>query len=215
MTPDFDEIAGGEGTLEELEDLREVHELLLSASPPPSFTRQRLRAPRIRARVPRWRLVGALSFAAASAVAGVAIGRVAGHDGGFRSVVTKPMHGLAAAPAASAVIQVGAESTAGNRPLRMSVDGLPAAPQGGWYALYLTKNRVPIVPCGIFLIGKSGAATVSLNAPGDLAEYDGWIVTAVTPGHPPQTLLSTSSGLTGNVARFPGREHQVRVRHRP
>ena len=47
MTPDFDELIGDEGSLEEREELRQVHELLVSASPPPSLDRPPRRAPRI------------------------------------------------------------------------------------------------------------------------------------------------------------------------
>jgi hypothetical protein len=72
----------------------------------------------------------------------------------------------------------------------MNVSSLPPL-QKGWYELYLTKKGKPVVPCGIFQTGASGAAHVTMNAPADLAEYDGWIVTAVVGGHDGPALLET------------------------
>ena len=89
------------------------------------------------------------------------------------------------------MIKVGKEDANGNRPLLMSVRALPAISKGDWYRLYLTKKGKPVVLCGIFRTGHSGNAQVSMNAPADLAEYDGWIVTAIAPGHPPRVLLTT------------------------
>ena len=39
MKPDFFDLVGDEGTPEELDELRQVHELLLSSSPPPSLAK--------------------------------------------------------------------------------------------------------------------------------------------------------------------------------
>jgi len=45
-TPDFDDIVGTEGSLEELAELRQVHNLLLSAEPPPALPERLRGAPR-------------------------------------------------------------------------------------------------------------------------------------------------------------------------
>ena len=45
-----------------------------------------------------------------------------------------------------------------------------------------------MLACGTFRTGSAGAASVTMDAPGELAEYGGWIVTA---GHDPRVLLST------------------------
>lgn len=190
-TPDFDDVVGGEGSPEELEGLRHVHDLLVSAAPPPSDMRLR-RAPRIRALVPRSWAIGAIALAAAmSAVVGVAIGHALGQGEEFRSGFTRPMHGVGSTAAASALIRVGAEDANGNRPLLMSVRALPSSKEGSWYELYLTKKGKPVIACGIFQTGRLGAAKVNMNAPADLEEYDGWIVTALHPGHRSRVLLST------------------------
>ena len=101
------------------------------------------------------------------------------------------MHGLGSARAASALIKVGKEDGNGNRPLLMSVSALPTLSKDAWYKLYLSKKGRPVVLCGIFQTGPSGNARVRMNAPADLAEYDGWIVTAPSPGRSPRVLLST------------------------
>lgn len=187
MTPDFDELIGTEGTPEERDELRLVHELLVSASPPPRteaprrISASRLWLPR------RWAIATATVV---SVAAGLAAGYVAGTSNGFQADFTRPMHGVGATPSASAVIKVGDESASNNRALVMNVRSLPPL-QKGWYELYLTKKGKPVVPCGIFQTGASGVAHVTMNAPADLAEYDGWIVTAVVGGDRGPALLTT------------------------
>ncbi|HWE80083.1 MAG TPA: hypothetical protein VG265_00400 [Gaiellaceae bacterium] len=194
MTIDFDDLVGGEVSGEEREELRRVHELLLSATPPPSLdplppTPSHSR----RSWIPRSWAHGAVGLAAVASIAiaiGLAIGSALGH-GGFQTGFTRPMHGLGSATAASALINVGKADPNGNRPLLMSIRKLPTLPKDTFYMLYLTKKGKPVVLCGIFQTGRSGNARVSMNAPADLAEYDGWIVTAFVPGQSPRVLLST------------------------
>src|SRR5262249_17434545 len=100
------------------------------------------------------------------------------------------MHGVGRASAASAMVTVGRQDASGNRMLRMTVHSLPAL-RKGWYTLYLIERGKPLVACGIFRTGPSGSASVSMNAPTDLAEYDGWIVPAAVPGRRGQVLLTT------------------------
>jgi Anti-sigma-K factor rskA len=187
MTPDFDELIGTEGTPEEREELRHVHELLLSASPPPRAANAPRRAPRRFWLPRRWAIATA---ATVSVAAGLAAGYVVGTNGGFQSEITRPMHGVGPATAASAVIRVADENASDNRPLLMDVRSLRPLNEG-WYELYLTKKGKPVVPCGIFETGAGGTAHVTMNAPADLAEYDGWIVTAVVGGHRGPALLAT------------------------
>jgi hypothetical protein len=190
VKPDFHDLVGDEGTPEELEELRQVHELLLSSSPPPSLA-QLPRPRRVRSLRRSWG-VAAVAFAATlSAAFGLASGYAFGHHGGFRTGLARPMHGVGATSAASAVIDVGKEDTNGNRPIQMAVKALPAPANGRWYELYLTKKGKLEVPCGIFRTGSSGEAHVSMNAPADLEEYDGWVVTTVPAGRSPHVLLTT------------------------
>ena len=192
--PDFRELVGEEGTPEELERLRRVHDLLVAAEPPPALTRRVRHAPRMRARVvtlPRPRLQAAIGFAAAAAVAlGFGIGYAVGNGGGFSTNVTRPMHGLGRFALASASIEIGRHDTGGNWPLRMVVRGLPALPRGGWYELYLTKHGKPDATCGTFRVS-GNVTSVRLNAPYNFGEYDGWVVTSHVRGQHDRVLLTT------------------------
>lgn len=191
MTPDFDDLVGGEASPEEREELRRVHELLLAAAAPPSLDPPLRRASRFRRSIPRSWAIGAVGLAVAASVAiGLEIGSTLG-PGGFQTGFTRSMHGVGSATAASALIKVGKEDGNGNRTLLMNVRALPALSEGSWYKLYLTKKGKPVVLCGIFQTGRSGSAQVRMNAPADLAEYDGWIVTAASTGRSPRVLLST------------------------
>lgn len=191
MTPDFNELVGDGSGGEELESLRHVHELLLSASPPPPLSDRMARAPRVAAPIPRSRLIATLSLAAASVAVGLALGYTLGHGGGFDRQFTLPMHGLGATSAAIALIEVGHADGAGNRTLEMSVRSLPALPHGGWYELYLTRHGKPVLPCGTFETARSGQAHVTMNFPAGASEYDGWNITARIPGKPPRVELTT------------------------
>lgn len=190
-SPDFDDIVGTEGSPEELAELRQVHNLLLSADPPPALPRLR-KTPRRRSAFSRTWAAAAFGFAAvlASLTAGLAIGWTSGHDGDARQAFSRSMHGIGGAAAASAVIKVGSEDASGNRTLRMAVHSLPSL-RRGYYTLYLTEEGKPLVACGVFRTGPTGSANVDMNAPADLAEYDGWIVSAVVPGQPSRVLLTT------------------------
>ncbi len=189
MTPDFDELVGEADSPEEREELRAVHELLVSASPPPFFEARPRRARAARTLLPRPWVLGAAGAVAAAAVVGLLVFSPFG--AGTRGSFVQAMHGVGSAPRARASIDVGREDANGNRPLRMTVDALPALPHGAWYVLYLTEKGKPLVVCGSFRTNRAGMAQVAMNAPADLGEYDGWIVTSRVPGTPSQVLLST------------------------
>jgi hypothetical protein len=191
-TPDFDDIVGTEGSPEELAELRQVHNLLLLAEPPPELPeRRRKKSPRRRPAFARSWAAAAFGFAAvlASLTAGLAIGRTF-HESEAHQAFSRTMHGIGGAATASAVIKVGSQDGSGNRTLQMAVHSLPSLPRG-YYTLYLTEKGKPLVACGVFRTGVTGNANVSMNAPADLAEYDGWIVSAAVPGQPSRVLLTT------------------------
>jgi hypothetical protein len=192
MRPDFDDLIGPDGTPEELAELRGIHELLLAADPPPPLRERTRRVPRLKPFFRRSWAVAALGFAAVAAAlaTGLAIGLSAGHEGDSRQAFVRPMHGVGAAAAAKALIRVGSQDANGNRTLSINVRSLPALSRG-FYTLYLTEKGKPMVACGVFETGPSGAARVNMNAPADLGEYDGWIVTAAVPGQPSRVLLTT------------------------
>ena len=190
MSRDLRDLIGDDASPEELEELQGVHELLLAASAPPELARVP-RPRRVRSLRRSWG-AGAVAFAASLAAAvGLASGYAFGHGGGLHGGSVHPMHGLGATRAASAVIRVGGEDANGNRAIEMSVRSLAAPAPGRLYELYLTKHGKLEVPCGIFRTGSSGRARVEMNAPSDLGEYDGWVVTTVPPGPTPHVLLTT------------------------
>jgi hypothetical protein len=191
MKPDFDDLIDDDDSRDDLAELRQVHELLLSASPPPALTKPLARSPRARTLIPRSWALGAAGLAAAAAAAiGIGVGALVSGGGGGTGWI-RPMHGVGAAATARAVLRVGKEDSSGNRELTMSVRSLPEPRGGGWYELFLTKKGKPVAVCGIFRTGRGGSAHVTMNVPADLGEYDGWVITAAAPaGHAP-VLLST------------------------
>jgi hypothetical protein len=196
MTPDFDELVGEDATPEELAGLRHVHELLVSADPAPPLSPRLARPPRIPrrpVRLPSRSVRVAVAFATATAIAaGFAVGYGFRPGGGFQTSFTRPMHGVGALASARALIAVGKRDASGNSPLEMTVRGLPALPHNAWYELYLTKRGEPNVLCGAFRTETSQVTLVRLNAPTDLGEYTGWIVTAGIPGQSKRVLLTTA-----------------------
>ena len=116
--PDFDEIVGTEGSPEELAELRSMHELLLAADAPPATSVRPKRAPRMKPFVPSSWAIGAIGFAtvAASLASGLAVFWSMGQDGDAKQAFTRPMHGIGAAAAASAVIRVGARTRTATGP---------------------------------------------------------------------------------------------------
>jgi hypothetical protein len=190
--PDFNELIG-EGSPEELDRLRRVHEMLLAAGPPPELSPAFEHAPEIpedskviefRRRKP----VAFFAIAAAIAVAAFAIGyAVAGRNAAFHSSFSVPMHGLGVQRAAVGDVQVANPDSGGNYALQMSVKGLRHLPSGGWYELLLSKHGKPTLSCGAFVVdGKQ--ITFRLSVPYDLdklhkaKKYDGWVVIRHLPG---------------------------------
>jgi len=183
MTRDFDELVG-DGGEHDLDDLRAVHDLLVSVNPPPSLAAP----PRPASARRRGGVVAAAAAAALAAAA--AAGYTAGHRGTFEAAFSRSMHGVGRAAAARATIEVGPERD-DNRPLRVSISSLPAAPSDGRYELILTNHGKPVLLCGTFGADAGGDVHVTMNAPADLGEYDGWIVTLKVDGSRPRTLLTT------------------------
>jgi hypothetical protein len=176
--------------------LRDVHELLLEAGPPPELPPSlehapgSAPAPRMRL-MPRRRLGAALVLAAALALAlfgaGYLVSARTGPDAGFKEDFALTMQGTSAAQGATATLLVGELDEAGNWPMEMTVRGLPTLPQGERYELLLTRDGRAIVSCGTFVV--QGETVVFLNAPYRLRQYDGWIVTREGKG---RALLRTA-----------------------
>jgi len=199
--PDFDDLIGSDLPAAEHRRLNEAHDLLLRAGPLPELPASLLRQPAV---VRMLRLVppptrrprrAVVAVAAAVAIAVIAVGAgyfTAGHrTDGFRAAAVVDMHGTAAAPTASATISLGSRDRAGNWPMLVRIKGLPALSRGS-YQVYLTKDGRPVASCGTFKVD-GNTTLVRLNAPYDLDEYSGWMITRSRASQPPgPTLLTTS-----------------------
>jgi hypothetical protein len=189
MTPDFDDLVGLDLDPRERQRLRQTHELLLEAGPPPELSPEIERGPNMLATYQRRKDAGRKRpvhrrslLLAAAAVALLAIffgGYATGHGGkspqAFPATELVAMHGTAAAPNAQAAIRVGEVDNSGNWPMRFVASGLPALGHGQYYELFLTRHGKVVGPCGTFRSSKGGVVTY-LNAPYRLRNA-GWIVT--------------------------------------
>jgi hypothetical protein len=186
----FEELIGGDDlTPDEEATLRRVHELLVEAGPPPALP-PALEHPLAleEAEVIEYpffarRRNGAIAIiAVAAALAAFAGGYAFGHSKSKPASLavgrTVAMHGT---PGRLGVISVGAPDKAGNWPMLVSVDGLPAqASPRSYYELWLTRNGKPVAPCGGFRV-HGRTTTVTLSVPYRLSRFDGWVVTAQQP----------------------------------
>jgi hypothetical protein len=169
---------------EEQRRLRRVHDLLVEAGPPPELPTTLRRAPRpggfsLAGRRP---LTAALAAALALVAGSFAAGYVLADDAvDFEHDFFVDMRGAAAAPDASARIDVGKRDEAGNWPMVISVRGLRELPAGGRYLLYLTRQGRPVAWCGSFRVHE-GRTTSLMNAPYRFDRFDGWVVRADIPG---------------------------------
>lgn len=191
--PDFRELVGEDVPGAERERLRRVHDLLVAAGPPPELSPALEHPPEVGGgrvvSLARRRRGAVLLLAAAIAAAVFGVGFLTGavtHGGSNDSAIPAiSMHGTSAAPNALASIRLQNVDSAGNWPMRLTVQGLPKLPDGGYYELYITKNGRIAGTCGTFRVG-GGRTVVRLNAPYDLSHIDGWIVTRHLPGQPDQ-----------------------------
>jgi hypothetical protein len=185
--------------------LRQAHDLLLQAGPPPELPPGLLGGPpRNEAQIVQFPMLprrrAAATFLAAAGIAAVAFG--AGFLTGNGS--TKPeafatekvvlMHPVNQ-PATSSLagqIKVAPEDSVGNWPLEVAVSGLPKQAPRGYYELWLTKDGKPFVPCGAFRV-HGDTTTIRFTVPYNLSRYDGWVLTSVTPGaqDPGKVIMST------------------------
>lgn len=174
--------------------LRRVHDLLLAAGPPaelPPGLHEPGAPPTaqiVQFVLPRRRLAVALIAAATIAAAAFGGGYVFGHGkaapAAFAAKHVIDMHATGGSSTALAVLKVAPHDSVGNWPMRMTVQGLPEQPQrADYYELWLTKNGKPSISCGTFRV-HGNATTFNLTIPYNLSKFDGWVVTAETPGAP-------------------------------
>jgi hypothetical protein len=197
---DLRSLVGDDLGEEELDRLQRVHELLLEAGPPPELSPALTQAPPVGREARRerfsWygnpRLGAAIALAAGVAALFFGIGFLAGHgSSGFDAKRTVSMFGTAAAPKASAAIEVGSADDAGNLPMLVHVQGLPKVARG-YYELFLTVKGKPRITCGTFAGGQN--VSFRLSIPFQLKRYDGWVVTREhfrAKQHPGPVVLTT------------------------
>ena len=197
--PEFRELVGDDLTPEERARLERVHELLVTAGPPPELPPalaeppgESQPTPMI---LPRRRAGAMLALAAALALVAFLGGFVAGKQGvgqgGINAIHSLNMHGTAGAQNASAKIDIGELDSSGNWPLRVVIHGLPRLQNGSYYEMFLTKHGKVLAACGIFTVAEN-TSTVHLTMPPTLKHYDGWIVTRESPGSRAHPVVLTT-----------------------
>src|SRR5215212_8335667 len=202
MARDFDDLVGGDDLEPEEElRLREVHDLLVQAGPPPDLPPALERLPDEPAEaeilsfpmLPKRRWAAAAVVAAALAVAAFGAGFLVGDRGGSSSttdaVRVVPMRGKSGALAS---IRLGERDDVGNLPMELVVTGLTTQPEGAYYTLYLTRGGKPRIPCGYFRV-HDDTTTVRFTVPYELKKGEGWVVTYQPKGEhdPGRVVLST------------------------
>jgi Anti-sigma-K factor rskA, C-terminal len=202
LSPDFDELVGTETTGTERKRLREAHDLLLRAGPPPELTPKLKAGPnpgvarmQHRRRAVKRRSLALLAAALSIAVVFAAGYAVSSHRSGKSAappeiVKTLQLKGTAAVPDAQGTLAVW-QRRDGNWPMTLNVTGLPKLPPRTYYEVYLFRDGHPWASCGSFVVsGTSSVLRVSLNAPYKLHPGDSWVVTRQTVGSEPgRTVL--------------------------
>jgi hypothetical protein len=193
-TPDFDELVGTDLREEERARLRRVHDLLVTAGPPPDLPPSLAEPPAPRGTMsvlPNRRRGLVLLLAAALAAATFGIGYLVGNRGeSFASKHTVTMNGTAAAPRARAALLIAGKDSSGNWPMKMTVRGLKLLPSGSYYELLLTKPGRKDVSCGTFNVHGT-STTVTLNVAYPLKPPLGWIVRQRGPKGRNEVVLTT------------------------
>jgi hypothetical protein len=175
--PDFDELVGTDLDPDERERLLRVHEALVVAGPPPELPASLASAPGARARVipfpSRRRRAALVALAAAFGAVAFAVGFLVAESGDPGTDRIVAMSGPSGATASIEVFEL---DDAGNWPMELEVDGLPPAASGRPFQLWLTKKGELAALCGSFLSEPDGSATVPMNAPWRLSDFDGWVI---------------------------------------
>jgi hypothetical protein len=193
VSMDFDEIVGSEPAGGERDRLREVHDLLVTAGPPPELSPTLAAGPTLALTLPqrvRRRPKAMLLLAATFAVlVAAAIGF--GGGGGSHALRAIQLHGTKFAPNSQATLEV-LQPQEGNWPMRLDVSGLPTLAGSSHYVVYLVRAGHILAPCGTFVVTTPGRElSLTLNAPYAVEAGDTWIVTRQAAGQtsPGQTVM--------------------------
>jgi hypothetical protein len=203
--PNFDDLVGKDVPDEERQRLQRAHELLVQAGPPPELSPELDSVPWPEESQRPWRKHGRrrspLLLAAAIAVAAL-IGFVLGQSRGpsstsFNSVGVVKLAGTSLDRDAAGTLALGKKDSYGNWSMLLHATGLRQLPEGGYYDLYLTKGREPVVLCGSFNVS-GGEVIVKFSAAYDLSHFDrnGWVITRQLPGnHKPTDIVLKPTSL--------------------
>jgi hypothetical protein len=174
---DLRELIGDDVDPAEVERLERVHALLGSVDPPPELPPELATTPEPpKAQIVPFPRRYRFTAAAAAAVAAASLFGLGYLVGGRPDATVERTVVMSGAAGASAELDVFEVDEAGNWPMELRVDGLPA----GSYELWLTRDGELADPCGRFAVSASeSGTTVPLNAPYSLREYDGWVVVPV------------------------------------
>jgi hypothetical protein len=175
--PDFRELVGDDLPSEERARLRRVHDQLVAAGAPPELPPALQEAPAAGGSVswlPRRRLGTALVLAAALALSAFAGGFLLGKGRDSDGSSFKPVRTVVlGAQDKTVVVRVGKPDAAGNRPMLVTVEGLPRQPKGDYYVLLMTRKGKPVATCGTFKVAGKDRMNVRLNVAYDFDRYDG------------------------------------------
>jgi hypothetical protein len=198
--PTFDDLIDDETTGAERARLRNVHDMLVRAGPPPELPPELEAGPNLQMTMARRRRHakrrGMLLLAAALIGVLVFIGGYAAGNGqkaskGRGLVTTLNLKGTNAAPRAKASLEVWHPKD-GNWPMTLSVVGLEQLPARRYYEVYVVRGGKILGSCGVFRVDQTrNPVVVTLNAPYPLQKGDKWVVTRQGPGgaEPGTTVL--------------------------
>ncbi len=182
----FDDVVGAVPDDTERQRLEQVHRLLQETGPAPEpspAVKAQLDAlkPRRPTRATRTRVLVAVTAAVGLLAVSFGLGLVVGGDSSRRAVDAERVLPMRGESGASAKLALFSKDEAGNWPMLLTAQGLPALPAGRAYELWLTRGGRLSEPCGIFVVSTDGKTKVWLNAPYELDGVDGWVV--VEHGH--------------------------------
>ncbi len=178
--------------------LRRVHALLVAAGPPAELPAGLADPPAaevvpLASRRRRPTVVVLLAAAVAAACFGTGYLIATGvHGGGAHVVQVVELQGQ---QNSFASLQVESADANGNWPMHLTVSGLPQLTgRHAHYVLMLWNHGKPAALCGMFRVGKSGAATVTFSVPYAITKSTRFVVTEMVPGaHFPGEVVMTSS----------------------
>jgi hypothetical protein len=202
--PDFDDLVGKEVPAGERQRLQRAHDLLVQAGPPPELSPELEAVPwpeetqkRVRKPTQRRPLLLAAAIATAALV-GFVLGQSRGPDSSsFDSVGVVQLAGTSLDRDAAGTLALSKKDTYGNWGMLLHATGLQQLPEGGYYDLYLTRDKKPVVLCGSFNV-KAGEVVVKFSAAYDLSHFDknGWVITRQLPGrHEPTDIVLKPTSL--------------------